>query len=125
MGMDVPDGKMFDTAAFVGVLEAKRAQDQISWREVARACDLSASTLTRLRQGTTPDIETFARLCAWASVPPDQFIRSAEVAHETAEEPLVGIAALLRSDPSLSPDDVEVMEAMIQATYAQFRNRSQ
>ena len=122
--MDVPDGKLFDTESFIAAIEANRAQKGMSWREVAREVELSPSTLTRLRQGSVPDIETFARLCSWANVAPEGFIRSAGDKEGDADGPLVGITALLRSDPALNVDDVEVMEAMIQATYERFRSRS-
>lgn len=53
----------FDREAFVRDLNACRGG--ASWRWLAREAGVSPSTLTRLRQGKNPDIDTFGRLVVW------------------------------------------------------------
>lgn len=118
--MNSDEPRPFAGKAFIADVDTVRSQKDSSWRDVAREVGVSPSTLTRLRQGTTPDLDTFSRLCAWAKLPTDRYIGNEDSA--TSETtPLAGISALLRSDKSLDSSGVEVMEAMIRATYEKFR----
>ncbi len=122
--MNSEEPRAFASQAFITDVDTVRSHREASWRDVAREVGVSPSTLTRLRQGTTPDLETFSRLCSWASLPPDRYM-GIEEAEAEGDSPLAGIAALLRSDKSLDASGVEVMEAMIRATYEKFRQREQ
>ncbi len=70
------DGKpRFDSDAFASAIHAIIAARQLSDREVARQAGLSGSTITRtIRQGRSPDVEGFMRLCDWAGLSTDAFI---------------------------------------------------
>lgn len=122
--MNPPEPGSFASHAFIQDIDTVRAHREASWRDIARAVDVSPSTLTRLRQGTTPDLETFSRLCAWAALRPERYVGMVDELDQE-DTPLAGIAALLRSDKTLDPSGVEVMEAMIRATYEKFRQHDQ
>ena len=46
-----------DIDALIAALDAQRKANVISWRELARQTDVSASTLSRMRRGKLPDKE--------------------------------------------------------------------
>jgi len=104
----------FDLDAFVEALEgAKTAHGLGSWKEVSDASGVSQSTLSRLKTGTRPDIDSFARLCRWASVDANVFLRrSSEVNYAPTS-----IAALLRADPQLSSNSADAIAAIVSAAY--------
>lgn len=107
----------FDTDRFVRALDSARAERSVSWREIARAVNVSASTITRVRQGAKPDLDTFFNLCRWAGLNPREFdILQADSEQETGSS-LTAIAAVLRSDPRLDSDDAELLEALLASAY--------
>jgi transcriptional regulator with XRE-family HTH domain len=112
-----PRGK-FDTEAFVAALDAERGAKNMTWKDVAGETGLSASTLTRLRQGRRPDIDGLASLLAWSGLHAERFIPSARISRP---ETLTEISASLRSDPRLSAQSAETLERLISSTYDQLR----
>jgi len=50
------------------LLKKKRGAKGI--REVAREIDVSPATLSRVERGNLPDLQTFAKICAWADTDP-------------------------------------------------------
>jgi transcriptional regulator with XRE-family HTH domain len=55
------------------MVKAKRAGQGL--RETARQIgDISPSTLSRVENGKTPDVETFLRVCDWLGVPAGEFL---------------------------------------------------
>jgi len=54
---------------------AKRRFDSgLTQRDVARELGLSASTLCRVEAGRAPDLESFAKLCAWLRYNPTIYL---------------------------------------------------
>jgi transcriptional regulator with XRE-family HTH domain len=66
----------FDTLAFYGALDAVRQDRELHWNRVALESGLSASTLTRMRQGKRPDVDGLAALCVWSGLSADRYIRT-------------------------------------------------
>lgn len=65
----------FDQAAFAAAVQAVIAARDVTDRAVARAAQLSSSTVTRtIRQGNAPDVEGLMRLADWAGLSLDAFI---------------------------------------------------
>lgn len=58
----------FDVAGFRAALDRSRNAQGVQWREVARQTGVSASTLSRMATGRTPDAASMAALCAWAGI---------------------------------------------------------
>lgn len=44
-------------------------------RSAARNAKVSAPTLSRIERGRSPDIHTFAKLCAWMDVNPAKYFK--------------------------------------------------
>lgn len=110
------DDRAFDIDRFVRALDAARTQRQLSWRDVARAVGVSASTITRLRQGAKPDLDTFFNLCRWAGLNPKEF-DAGQAPSEPVEGSLTAISAVLRADPKLGKDDAELLEELLSSAY--------
>jgi transcriptional regulator with XRE-family HTH domain len=60
-----------DVAALWRLLDKQRARRGLSWRELARELDLSASTLTRLGQGKRPDADALMTIFVWLGMDTD------------------------------------------------------
>lgn len=54
------------------LIKAKRGE--ASLREAAKTIGIGSATLMRIQNGHTPDIHTFARICAWLDVDPGEFL---------------------------------------------------
>lgn len=63
-----------DIDRLLTALDQKREERHLSWRQLADAVGMSASTLTRMRGGANPDLENFCRLVIWLNVSADTFI---------------------------------------------------
>lgn len=108
----------FDSEAFYAALNAARLSRQMTWKEVAEEAGVNASTLTRIGQGANPDVDGLAALLAWSNLKAETFIAGFQ---QKEVEPLAKITALLRADPSLSKENVRLIENIILATYNTLR----
>jgi transcriptional regulator with XRE-family HTH domain len=111
----------FDVAAFYAALDAQRQVLNLTWKTVAAAANVSASTLTRMKQGKRPDVDSLAALCGWSGLDADDYIRSSEAPSGRAE-PLAKISTYLRSDPHLSRESADALDAVIKAAYERFKD---
>lgn len=55
-------------------LRDKRQQLGIGIREAAAQVGISQATLSRIEVGKMPDLDTFAKLCAWLEVDPNTIL---------------------------------------------------
>ena len=104
----------FNHTSFYAALNATRLSRQLTWKDVAEATDISASTLTRMGQGKRPDVDGLAALLAWSRLKAEDFIPEGGGAEP---EPIARVAALLRADPNLSTKSAQVLEDIVIATY--------
>ena len=111
----------FDGEKFVAALDSTRRARNMTWRKVADEAHVSASTLTRLSQGKRPDVDSLGALTHWAGLDTNAFYKSDVPA--TTTEPLAKVTAYLRADPNLSDDGAKALEAILHATYEQFRKK--
>lgn len=120
-GRQLKDRPAFDSASFYESLDGERRSRSLNWKDVADEAGVSQSTLTRLGQGKRPDVDSFARLVAWAGLDADSFV----IAKRRDQEGgfLAQLPTYLRADPNLSDQGVESLEAIIKAAYDQFRQR--
>ncbi len=91
---------------------------------------VSASTLSRIEQGSAPDLPTFIRLCAWLGVSPNEFVDMSLGLKKLkqTEIPLPeAIEAQLRQDHVLPTTTVNAISEMIRIAYqaAEADRRSQ
>ena len=111
----------FDRSLFVADLDRERDRKGVSWRGIAKELKISPSTITRLRQEqTTPDLETFTRLCQWAGLTPATYLVAPQ-ANPEPRDSLSEISALLRADKSLDADGAARVEAIVRAAYENFQ----
>lgn len=110
----------FDGEGFYAAIDAVRISRSVNWKTVAIESGVSASTLTRMAQGSRPDVDGLAALSAWAGLNADDFVRTAVNGHQDAE-PLAMISTYLRTDRNLSPEAAAALDELIKATYERLR----
>lgn len=115
----MPKGK-FDAEAFYTALDKQRQTRNLTWKQVAKEADISASTLTRMAQGRRPDVDSMAALAAWSGLSADSFVQHADV-ESLKTDPLSTMTAYLRADPNLSTQSADAIEAVLKAAYEKLR----
>lgn len=107
-----------DTEKLAAMVKSKRAGRGL--RIVAKEIgDVSASTLSRIEQGSIPDVNTFLMLCKWLGVSTDTFIISGEVTQSSTITSAEKIVAHLRADRVLPQSTAQALIEMIQLAYRQ------
>jgi transcriptional regulator with XRE-family HTH domain len=100
----------------------------MSLRDVADATDVSASTLSRIENGTgKPDADNIARLTSWLDMPVDRVMKKQGV-HESVEAVVYYpheampeiIEAHLRADRNLTPETAKALSELFRVAYTQF-----
>ena len=109
----------------------KRRRDELglSLRDVADKTGVSASTLSRIENGTgTPDANNIARLTQWLDMPMERVLGSRR-ADDEAAAPIVYyphestpeiVEAHLRADRNLTPETASALAELFRVAYAQF-----
>jgi len=107
-------------------IKRKRDAERLSLRAVAKQTQVSASTLSRIENGTgTPDAQTLARLAKWLNLPFERVI-GLQAPTETPivyfpQESLPDIVeAHLRADRKLTPETARALSDLFRVAYTQF-----
>lgn len=108
----------FDAEGFYLALDSIRESRDLTWKQVAIATDVSASTLTRMAQGRRPDVDSLAALATWAGLSTDEFM-GYEDENELQQDTLGAIRAQFRRDRKLTPQAKKAIEATLVALYGQ------
>jgi transcriptional regulator with XRE-family HTH domain len=117
------DERVVDVEGLFGALDVKRRAEGLSWRDVATAIGVSASTLTRMAQGASPDVEGFGKMVRWLGVSADDFIsRPKGRSSKKPEELLVVVSRHLRASKELDPKSAKALEGIIEAAYKQVKD---
>jgi transcriptional regulator with XRE-family HTH domain len=112
-------------------IRRKREQLGLSLRDVANETEVSASTLSRIENGTgKPDADNIARLTAWLDVPMERILRGRHSQSESSsavvyypQEPTPEIVeAHLRADRNLTPETAAALSELFRVAYKQFSN---
>jgi transcriptional regulator with XRE-family HTH domain len=114
-----PANKGFDSESFYRALEATVRARALTWKQVAVATGVSASTLTRMSQGRQPDASSLAALSAWAGLNPSDFVQAPFKA--SRPEAIAQISTLLRGDPNLDAASAEALEAIVRTAYERLK----
>ena len=111
-------------------IRRRREELGLSLRDVAAKTSVSASTLSRIENGTgKPDADNIARLTAWLDVPMERILsgrdpRSAEESKAVVyypQEPTPEIVeAHLRADRNLTPETAAALSELFRVAYTQF-----
>lgn len=108
-------------------IKRRREELGLSLRDVADVTEVSASTLSRIENGTgRPDADNIARLTGWLDMPIDRVMnkqKSADVEpviyypHEATTEI---VEAHLRADKNLTPETAKALSELFRVAYKQF-----
>lgn len=106
----------------------KREQLSASLRDVANATGVSASTLSRIENGTgKPDADNIARLTTWLDVPMERIFGSRSEGEEARavvyfprESTPEIVEAHLRADRNLTSETASALSELFRVAYAQF-----
>lgn len=106
----------------------KREQLSASLRDVANATGVSASTLSRIENGTgKPDADNIARLTTWLDVPMERIFGSWSEGEEARavvyfprESTPEIVEAHLRADRNLTSETASALSELFRVAYAQF-----
>ena len=108
-------------------IKRRREELGLSLRDVANVTQLSASTLSRIENGTgKPDADNIARLTGWLDMPIDRVMNKQAASdvepviyypHEAMPEI---VEAHLRADKKLTPETAKALSELFRVAYKQF-----
>jgi DNA-binding XRE family transcriptional regulator len=110
-------------------IRRRREELGLSLRDVAAKTSVSASTLSRIENGTgKPDADNIARLTGWLDVPMERILSGRDPQAEESkavvyypEEPVPEIVeAHLRADRNLTPETAAALSELFRVAYTQF-----
>lgn len=104
----------FQLHALLSAIEEKQTAAGLTSRVVAEQAGVSASTLTRMRQGRHPDLESFGRLVAWLDVEAGEFF---VVPGQAPQSNLRTLARLIRADAELPEGAAVDVVAIVRRAY--------
>lgn len=87
----------------------KTRRGEASLREAAKEIGIGSATLMRIQNGHTPDIHTFAKICAWLKIDPGEFLGLKQTA---VAEPTT-VYAHFRANRVLEPATAAALANMI------------
>jgi len=113
---------VIDVGALYAATDSKRQTQSLSWRELARELKVSPSTFTRMAQGHRPDVDTFATVLRWLSMPADAFMKPRPTEPQAETEPTAMISTYLRSARDLRPEDADAIAEIVRVAYKRLRS---
>ena len=119
---------LVNTVELGRAIRRKREELGLSLRDVADETKVSASTLSRIENGTgKPDADNIARLTGWLEVPIERVMSGQPEGDESKavvyfpQEPTPSIVeAHLRADRNLTPETAQALSELFRVAYAQF-----
>ena len=120
---------LVNTSELGRAVKRRREEQGLSLRDVADQTGVSASTLSRIENGTgKPDAENIARLTAWLDMPLDRVMAARQHNNDGAEAVVYFphestpeiVEAHLRADRNLSPETASALSELFRVAYTQF-----
>src|SRR6185503_14650182 len=117
---------LINTAELGRAIRRRREELGLSLRDVADVTNVSASTLSRIENGTgKPDADNIARLTGWLDMPIDRVMNKSATEveavvyypHEATPEI---VEAHLRADKKLTPETAKALSELFRVAYQQF-----
>lgn len=100
--------------ALVAALDSERNARGLSWRQLAKEAGVSPSTLTRMQQGKSPDVNTFTALTQWLNIAAERFYTD-QTMDSVQGDPLAVISTLLRGKKKMNPKAMAALQDLINA----------
>lgn len=124
--MGFKNESLISTVELGKAIKRRREEMKLSLRDVGDLTEVSASTLSRIENGTgRPDADNIARLTQWLDIPVDRLMT-----HTSANvEPVIYyphektpdiIEAHLRADRDLTPETAKALSELFRVAYQQF-----
>jgi transcriptional regulator with XRE-family HTH domain len=107
--------RLIDVDAVIAALDSERRAKNLSWRQVAKAAGVSASTLTRMQQGKSPDVNTFTALSRWLNIPAENFYSYRVHSTRTPDDPMAVVSTLLRGQRKMNPKALAALQELVNA----------
>ena len=108
-------------------IKRRREELGLSLRDVADVTEVSASTLSRIENGTgRPDADNIARLTGWLDMPIDRVMNKQKsddvepVIYYPHEATTEIVEAHLRADKNLTPETAKALSELFRVAYRQF-----
>ena len=127
--MSFKNESLINTKELGTAIKRRREELNLSLRDVADLTQVSASTLSRIENGTgKPDADNIARLTNWLDVPVDRMMKKS--GNEEAVEPVIYypheatpeiVEAHLRADKNLTPETAKALSELFRVAYLQFK----
>lgn len=124
-----PVKALVNTEELGRAVKRRREELGLSLRDVADKTSVSASTLSRIENGTgKPDADNIARLTAWLEVPVERIL-SARPSQDDSKQAVVYypqeptpeiVEAHLRADRNLTPETAAALSELFRVAYTQF-----
>ncbi|HVZ71213.1 MAG TPA: helix-turn-helix domain-containing protein [Polyangia bacterium] len=118
--------RIVDLEGLHDALDVKRRAEGISWRQAATQMGVSASTLTRMAQGKSPDVEGFGRMVRWLGAQADDFIAPIASRKRKPDQDLrVVVSRHLRASKELDRESAKALENIIETAYLHMKEHRQ
>lgn len=120
---------LINTQELGRAIRRRREELELSLRDVADQTSVSASTLSRIENGTgKPDADNIARLTNWLDVPLERILGNRRDGHEETKAVVYFphestpeiVEAHLRADRNLSPETADALSELFRVAYSQF-----
>ena len=121
---------LINTIELGRAIKRRREELGLSLRDVADVTSVSASTLSRIENGTgKPDADNIARLTNWLDMPVDRVMKKS--GNEESIEPVIYypheatpeiVEAHLRADKNLTPETAKALSELFRVAYQNFKN---
>ncbi len=125
--MQLKNDNFINTVELGRAIKRRREELGLSLRDVADKTNVSASTLSRIENGTgKPDADNIARLTNWLEMPIDRVMKKTS---STEVEPVIYfpheatpeiVEAHLRADKNLTPETAQALSELFRVAYKQF-----
>lgn len=121
------NASLISTAELGQAIKRRREELKLSLRDVGDLTDVSASTLSRIENGTgRPDADNIARITQWLDMPVDRLMaknrtdKVEPVVYYPHEKTTDIIEAHLRADKDLTPETAKALSELFRVAYKQF-----
>ena len=120
---------LINTMELGRAIKRRREELGLSLRDVADVTNVSASTLSRIENGTgKPDADNIARLTSWLDMPVDRVMKMSGGSKDDVEAVVYYpheatpeiVEAHLRADKNLTPDTAKALSELFRVAYQQF-----
>lgn len=125
--MGFKNESLISTIELGRAIKRRREELKLSLRDVGDLTEVSASTLSRIENGTgRPDADNIARLTLWLDMPVDRLMtkhagKNVEpVIYYPHEATTDIIEAHLRADRNLTPETANALSELFRVAYQQF-----